>query len=253
MDLVYLLGSGSRLSNRELRWSLRSVERHCRNVGRVIVVGDDPGFLSTEATFMPYADLTDMKHMNMLAKVLHVIRTGLCTEEFLVSSDDHVFVGPADLDRYPFWCRGWIPGSYPRLTGYRRGMLETRALLSSRGYPAARWAGHYDMHVDPKYADEVVSLAADGRFLGSEPTYGYEPFELFINVKASHERVVPVPRIDIKLKKFRGQEAFAEWARGYDSVSYADSAFEGGAFIRFLDRMYPEPSRWEVGDGKVER
>lgn len=51
MDVLYILGSGSPFNNDELRYSLRSLEKNGVNVSRVIVVGENPGFLSENVEY----------------------------------------------------------------------------------------------------------------------------------------------------------------------------------------------------------
>ena len=48
MDMLYILGNGSKHDNQELRWSLRSLEKYGRNVGSIAIVGEPPEWLSPE-------------------------------------------------------------------------------------------------------------------------------------------------------------------------------------------------------------
>jgi hypothetical protein len=45
MDILYYIGSGSRHNNDELRYSLRSLDAHCKDVDKVWIVGNKPRFL----------------------------------------------------------------------------------------------------------------------------------------------------------------------------------------------------------------
>ena len=44
MDIVYILGNGSKFNNEEIRYSLRSLEKFV-NFDRVFIVGECPKFL----------------------------------------------------------------------------------------------------------------------------------------------------------------------------------------------------------------
>ena len=48
MDIVYILGTGSKHDNIELRMSLRSICKYGQNIGRVIVAGDPVDWLSDD-------------------------------------------------------------------------------------------------------------------------------------------------------------------------------------------------------------
>ena len=45
VDLVYVLGKGSRWQDNELRFSLRSVSKNLSNVGQIFIVGQIPDFV----------------------------------------------------------------------------------------------------------------------------------------------------------------------------------------------------------------
>ena len=40
MDVLYYIGVGSMRNNMELRLSLRAIEKHCKDLGKVYVVGN---------------------------------------------------------------------------------------------------------------------------------------------------------------------------------------------------------------------
>lgn len=53
-DILYILGHGAdKIDNVPLRWSLRSLAKHATNVGRVIVAGNIPAWLSDEVVKVP--------------------------------------------------------------------------------------------------------------------------------------------------------------------------------------------------------
>ena len=45
IDVVYVLGTGSNWDNNEIRFSLRSLAKNLKGMGRVFVVGERPAFL----------------------------------------------------------------------------------------------------------------------------------------------------------------------------------------------------------------
>ena len=56
-DIVYILGDGAAaIDDRPLRWSLRSLEKFATNVGRVVVCGRIPEWLSDEVVKVPSAE-----------------------------------------------------------------------------------------------------------------------------------------------------------------------------------------------------
>ena len=69
VDIVYVVGKGAKDNDdRPLRWSLRSVQMFAKNVGKVIVAGYPPDWLSDEAIKVPF-EQTHRKHVNMLLTI----------------------------------------------------------------------------------------------------------------------------------------------------------------------------------------
>ena len=101
MDVLYVVGKGSTHDNAELRWSLRSLEAFGRNLGRVVVAGYPPEWLSDEVVKVPVPDVpvAAYKHVNIMNCILECCRTKAVTGEFLYSSDDHFLCREVDLDR----------------------------------------------------------------------------------------------------------------------------------------------------------
>ena len=52
MDILYYIGSGSHHNNQELRYSLRALEAHCRDIHNVWVVGNKPHFLNNNVKYL---------------------------------------------------------------------------------------------------------------------------------------------------------------------------------------------------------
>lgn len=74
VDIVYAVGKGSKdIDDKPLRWSLRSVEKFAKNVGRVIVAGYPPDWLSDEAIKVPF-EQTHRKHVNMLLTIAEAVK-----------------------------------------------------------------------------------------------------------------------------------------------------------------------------------
>ena len=50
IDVFYVLGSGSKWQNNEIRYSLRTLEKYGHNVGQVYIVGQRPSFIPNQAS-----------------------------------------------------------------------------------------------------------------------------------------------------------------------------------------------------------
>ena len=57
IDILYIVGTGSHWNNYELRYSLRTLEKYGKNIGRVFVSGANPGFLSDKIIYINIPDI----------------------------------------------------------------------------------------------------------------------------------------------------------------------------------------------------
>ena len=255
-DIVYVVGGAPKHNDQTLRWSLRSLEKFGRNVGRVIVAGRIPEWVSGEVVQVPVAeppppsDIWLVKHRNILNCIFAAI--GCCGIEgdFLYSSDDHFLMRKVDFADYPVYLRGErieTYAEYQKRTGksnkWRQSLSDTRDLLERNGYNAAYFAFHANTHMDARDAAEVKRLAEQ------EPVamYGYEPTCLFLNVKIKRDpRMHIVPRRDFKVKKFHGEQSLMARLGDLDSFSCGDRVFETTGFQQMMDKWFPKPCKWEV-------
>ena len=61
MDIVYIIGKGSKWNNQELKYSLRSIAKYGINIGKVFIVGYKPNFVSDEVIYIPCDDIGEKK------------------------------------------------------------------------------------------------------------------------------------------------------------------------------------------------
>lgn len=102
MDVVYILGNGSRAGNEEIKFSVRSLVKHMQDLGKIFVVGDVPvclpGVVHIEAP-----DDMEKFWQNAYLKTALACKDERISEEFLLMNDDFFavkdFLG-ADLPFY---------------------------------------------------------------------------------------------------------------------------------------------------------
>lgn len=253
MDVVYSLGWGSKNDNAELRWSLRSLEKYGKNLGRVIVVGNCPEWLSDEVIKMPRGKFSENgpKHDNILDAILAVIKAGVVSGEFLYSSDDHFLVKTTDLERFPYYYKRERLRSITDLlssnvarTGYRNSLADTRTVLEENGYGAKEYSGHVNTHMHCDDAEEVERLWK----IPTKHGKGYEPTCLFMNVRAEKRHdFIPVFRKDLKITKpVLSKEDLMDKVGNRETFSIGDGAFKGVSRLKkIMNEMFPDKSRFE--------
>ena len=134
MDLLYPIGTGSKWKNHELLFSLRSVEKNLKGVGRVFVVGEKPEFLSSKAMHIPCSDLDSPQvnpTLNVIIKIQAAIEAGI-SENFLLMNDDFIILKAIHCQSMPLLHKGFFsdyPYTYWNAGNYRQRMRATYELL----------------------------------------------------------------------------------------------------------------------------
>lgn len=157
VNIVYIVGRGSVWQNNELRFSLRSIARFGKNIGRVIIVGEMPPFVNPKTvTHVPFGDETDCKHYNIMMKINAAIDKLKLTEPFLISSDDHFLTTDADFAKYPIISKGVLDAEDNSKGEYFRSLNQTRKWLKDHGMTIYKTNPHYNTWIDPKTFKELL-------------------------------------------------------------------------------------------------
>ena len=252
-DILYVVGGGSAQSdNLPLRWSLRSLEKYADGVGRVIVAGMPPHWLSGEVVKIPVPDVRRGKHWNILNCIVTAVSAAGLDRPFLYSSDDHYLCRSVNLDAWPRFSRGSLytfeeyAESRKSLPGsYQMSLIATRRLLQSTGLSLRRACCHMNTWMDPRYAVEVANLAKRHAVLSP---YGFEPTCLFNalferdNPHASYTEITDA--VDRKVSS--PEDIAAKIASGAVAFSTTPRAESTPSVIAAMNALYPEPCRYEA-------
>lgn len=245
MDILYVLGKGSKWNNNELRYSLRSIEKFGKNVGNVYVIGHNPGFLSRNVTVLQIEDYMDAKHKNILNKIVKAVHYTPVADHFLLSSDDHFYIKETDFDNYPVYCKGLLPDVVTegdKGKNYKKSLVDTRNILNEHGYTQCHFGWHGNTHI----TKEAITLAKDFIQQSFESTYGYEPTSLLLNVLYATKPFEIVCRIDLKLDDdINGVDSVIEHIGDSECFSISDAAVKLGV-EEYLQQMFPDKSKYEI-------
>lgn len=109
MDCVYILGKGSLSNDDEIRYSLRSLDRWCEDLGKIYIVGDCPPFL-TGVVHIPHQDEHKKPWKNTLDKVKRVCEEEELTDDFMLMNDDFFAFGPFKISELPYYAEKKVQG-----------------------------------------------------------------------------------------------------------------------------------------------
>lgn len=240
MDALYILGFGSPWENRELRFSLRSLERHVRGIDRVFVVGEDPGFLSNRVTHVYSTDPSNVKEFNIASKIYFACETTDISEDFFFVNDDHIFAGDIDAVEYPYFWKSDLSDSIPeqRSDAYGRSLKATHAYLQSRGAPTK----HYDLHTPIRYNRSKFLGLREAWVASQQSRIGYVVKSTYVNLLG----LPPGPHMsDIKFFNPKGEDDVRQHIGDRHVFSFADSALICGVG-QYLFKTFPDKSKFEI-------
>ncbi len=138
-DIVYVLWSRSRYHNKELRYSVRSVWKHGKNLGSLWIVGMPIKFLQPHFS-IPYSPSYSCTDVNVFGAILRACENPDVSDPFLLFNDDYFMLREFDADAIPAWY------SEPWFKNRRNWGLYQRTLkiLRARGVEHPRF---FDVHM----------------------------------------------------------------------------------------------------------
>lgn len=147
LDVVYVLGTGSRWRDNEIRFSLRSLQKNLKNFRNVFIVGECPAFLQN-VIHIPAKDIFEPglnADGNIITKVLAACADERLSDNFLFINDDHLVIKPIDVANVPPLHKGdmtTFSEQYWKLNFWRGRLHRTMEVLLEKGYTTL----HFDCH-----------------------------------------------------------------------------------------------------------
>lgn len=248
MDILYTYKENGGL---ELRYSLRSIAKYGRNVGRVFVIGDVPSFVSGRVTCIAHQAPYRSKEKNIMDAIVHAVHFAGLGEEFLRSSDDHFYVKPVDFGSYPVYRKvfqTWNdkfgdPSQNGELpvrgdTAYMRQLVYTRTFLKTLGLPCHLFDIHRNTRLNRQVILECVRKGIVARALRSRTPVVTD--SLFGNYRYSMEPFPFTDVLDIKLTA--DTESLPDDAECFSTYDFD----EGSPVHGLLESLFPDKCIYEL-------
>ena len=211
LDVVYVLGNGSKWNDNELRFSLRSVEKNLKGIGNVIIVGERPEFLQN-IIHIPANDIFEPGQNadgNIITKVLAACNYKGLSDEFLFINDDHLVIADMNIADVPALHKGDMttyPEKYWKLNFWRKRLKRTKEILWENSLPAFHYDCHTPIIFNKKKFPEVVKQFdyQDGIGYTMKSLYGNSVYglkgRLLTNEKKTIFKNYTVEQIENRLK-----------------------------------------------------
>jgi hypothetical protein len=172
IDVVYVLGSGSKWEDNEIRFSMRSFHKHFKDLGKIVVVGQFPRFADPDKILhIPYKDdIALHKDARMIKKLIAACKHPDVSRNFIFATDDEILLRDMVWEEFCANYEGTIsddidadsldhykvanPTPIPRRTTWFGYLIETRNYLRDHGHT---WL-NFDKSHCPEPIDKINFL-----------------------------------------------------------------------------------------------
>lgn len=161
MDLVYTLGRPSAWQHNELKYSIRSVEKHGDKFEKVFIIGDFPFFIDTKkANWIPAKDDHKFATRNIYEKLLKACDDERVSDNFFYVHDDHFFLKTFSLSKYPNYYFGtleeYIAGRN-KFAHVTKAAMNTLNVLKEKNFPTICYNVHQPCIINKKKFKKIMS------------------------------------------------------------------------------------------------
>lgn len=237
IDIVIPLGTGSHWQDNELRYCLRSIEKHLTNFNNIYIVGRLPEFI-TNTIHIPHDDIEKCKETNIYRKVVKACQNTNITDQFLFFNDDHFLMHDFDAKLFPNFCKGdlvTLIQKLPQYNTYRKSVMRTASTLKQLGLST----NNFDTHT-PIIYNKYSFLDVMCKYDWTNP-YGFVVKSLYANTL----NIEPIREPDCKinfvpLNRDQLWDHIKErkvWSIGNNAIN--------NVLLGVLNQLYPNASRWE--------
>lgn len=246
IDIVYVLGTGSKWLNNELRFSLRALEKYGINVGKIFIVGSKPSYITNDVIHIPATDPFKPElnaDGNIAHKVLIACDDPRLSDNFLFINDDHILLKPVAIQNIPPFNRGdmwgWDESQFIQ-NHWRKRLKRTCDILHERGYTTYDYDCHTPILFNKLKFIEAISLFPIGKGAGLTMK------SLYGNVVYGHNGV---KLTDQKKTVFRfmDQKSISERLAPCGFMSFNDQGLNTDLKI-WLYKRFPRKSQFELTD-----
>lgn len=241
VDAVFVIGTGSKNDNEELKYALRNLDRHCPFIRNVYISGECPDWVDTTVVrHLPWPDrFKHAKDANIIDKLRHACEQPGIAKRVLFCSDDQFVTRTCTWEDFaPRWLRQYDPqdGWYEarnRLWHSRlhKTLDRDRRRRKSLGLNQANvyyYQPHMWMQMD---RDRFIEYAKWSDYEHRDDTIIASGYFNFVDAggKRNFDHVFISP----------GQK----WPVTATHVAYSDTAYVDA--MRFLRGEFPEESKFE--------
>lgn len=226
---------GSRWNDTELRYCLRSIEKHLKGCGEIFIVGYLPNWVQN-VIHIPATDgdKSYEKEANIFRKLEQACKDERISEYFLFVNDDHFLLQDYDAGDFPFFYSGKLSEVLTRGDEYASTGFNTFDALEEQLY--------FDIHCPIIYHKEILRNKVSR--LNWSKKYGYCIKTAYMTGTDENEvNVKEMPDLKINEEGITSTE-IKKLIEGRPWFSIGPKAQYGG-MLKVLQDLYPLKSKYE--------
>lgn len=243
MDLLYILGTGSKWNDNELRFSLRSVAQNLSGYRYIWIVGVDPGFVQGIKVILHPDEIGPHNaDGNITRKIIRACREKDMADNILLMNDDYIINRPLHVNEiYPMHKGNLaeLPDSYYFRNAWRRRLMRTRDVLVSKGLIPYHLDYHAPLPVRKADFARIVSQ------FDYEQDIGYTTRSIYGNV--AFDKIIPLTTEKVVVFNKFSLPSINQLTMVCNFVSYNDDGLHP-PLKYWLASRFPNPCKYEVGD-----
>lgn len=233
-DVVIPLNDRSTQRNLELRYCLRSIQKHLTGIGNIFLIGHKPDWVRN-VIHIPAEDdpRNRFRDRNIMNKMIIGCEDKRVSKDFQMVHDDHFLLSDYEAGTFPYYhCGPMVPGEGQ----YAQTKQNTLSLFCGTNDVI----NNYDTHCPILFNKE--------RFMRSVPMadwskwYGYCMKTLYCIMNGIEGEYMD----DIKIRLPLTAEEIKQQLQGRNWFSIGDRCFAPGGMADVLQELYPEPSKYEA-------
>lgn len=213
----------------ELKFALRSIEKHLTGIGNVFVVGDNPRW-NHSIIHVPQVNISknnSYRDRNIAAKILTACEMAQVSDNFLILHDDNFLLQGCPASMWPYYHCG---PSFKGNGDYRQVEMNTQYMFGD--------CKNFDVH-----APHIVNKNLFKKTIGTldwSLKYGYCIKTAYCTMNGIEGEFEP----DLKINGDWEYEWIKNRIVGRKWFSIGDNAWRGG-MVKLMKELYPEKSKWE--------
>lgn len=246
ISILIPLGNGSRHDNLELRYCLRSMEKHLQGFGKIWIIGELPNFINPDSVVWIHVKQNPdnkMRANNIYNKIMTGINGNGQTKEilsdnFLFMNDDHFLLTDYEASEFPYYHRGIVQTHRVGNEAQRVQMENTVKRIHGDVYD-------FGVHCPILYNKERFRFVFTECITNDWPDYGYEIKSLYAN--SIIDTTAWVPCEDLKFTEKAMKESIYRALESRSWFSIGDKVLSDGSGMKeVLQDLYPNKSQYEI-------